>query len=333
MNISFFELEPFEREYYRKQLAKHSLTFDSRPLTSRRLTKHKDAEVLVVFIFSKIDRTVLEKLPKLKCICTMSTGYDHIDIQAARELGITVCSVPAYGQNTVAEHAFALLQTLNRNIIPAVERTRECNFDYRGLMGVDLEGKTLGVVGTGRIGQYMIRYAKGFGMQVIAYDKFKKQELAKNLGFRYVSLNQLCKKADFISLHLPLLESTHHLIGKEEFALMKPSAQLINTSRGPLVDTKALLQALDKKKIRGAALDVLELENDLKKESRLTTTLGTDAARMCTLVENHNLLNRDNVIVTPHLAFYTEEALQRIMDTTIKNIQGHKNKRYVNKVN
>jgi D-lactate dehydrogenase len=332
MNISFFELENFEKEYYTKQLKGHTLRFDPRPLSPRRVQKHKDAEVIVVFIFSQITEQVLDKFPKLKCICTMSTGYDHIDIAAAKKRGIRVCSVPAYGQNTVAEHAFGLLQALNRNIIPAVQRTRQCDFDYKGLLGVDLAGKTLGIIGTGKIGQYMIRYAKAFGMQVIAYDAYKNPTLAKDLDFRYVTLPALCKQADFITLHVPLLPETHHLLGKEEFALMKPSVQIINTSRGPLVHTKELIKALDKKKIRGAALDVLELENDLKQETRLATALSADNERMCQLVENHNLIGRDNVIITPHLAFYTEEAVRRIMDTTIKNIKGHSKNRYFNKI-
>ena len=332
MKIHFFELESFEKEYYQKQLKQHDLTFDPKALTARRASKHKDADVIVVFIFSKITAELMDKLPKLRCICTMSTGYDHIDVEAARMRGIRVCSVPAYGQNTVAEHAFGLLQALNRNIVPAVDRTRNCNFDYRGLLGVDLYRKTLGVIGTGKIGQYLIRYANAFGMRVIAYDKFKNEDLQKDLGFQYVSKRRLCKESDFISLHVPLLEDTKHMISKEEFSLMKPSVQIINTSRGPLIDTKELIKALDKKKIKGAALDVLELENDLKQETRIATALRTDHERMCTLVENHNLLGRENVIVTPHLAFYTEEAVERIMDTTIKNINGHVKNRYVNKI-
>ena len=332
MKLHFFELESFEKEYYQEQLKHHTLMFDPKPLTARRATKHKDAEVIVVFIFSKITAEIMDKLPKLRLICTMSTGFDHIDVEAARMRGIRVCSVPAYGQNTVAEHAFGLLQALNRNIIPAVQRTRHSNFDYRGMLGVDLYRKTLGIIGTGKIGQYMIRYANAFGMRVIAYDKFKNEELQKELGFTYVSKRRLCKESDFISLHVPLLPETKHLLSKEEFSLMKPTVQLINTSRGPLIDTRELIKALDRKKIKGAALDVLELENDLKQETRIATALRADKERMRTLVENHNLLGRENVIVTPHLAFYTEEAVKRIMDTTIKNINGHIKNRYVNKI-
>ena len=190
--------------------------------------------------------------------------------------------------------------------------------------------KTIGILGTGNIGQHMIRYANAFGMKVVAYDKFKSTDLAKKLNFKYVSLNQLCKKSDFISLHLPLLRGTHHILGKEEFSLMKKSTIIINTGRGPLIDTKSLISALNKKQIGGAALDVLELEDDLRKEAKLASSDLINSERLRSLVKNHALLNKKNVIVTPHLAFYTKEAVTRIMETTAQNIKGHLNKRYKN---
>lgn len=332
MQISFFELEPFEKKYFQEQLPGHKLIFDPKPLSARNAKKHERSDIIVVFILSKITRQVLEKLPTLKLITTMSTGYDHIDLKTAKERGVKVSRVPAYGQNTVAEHTFALLQTLNRHIVEAVKRTREGIFDFKGLMGRDLAGKTIGIIGTGKIGQYVIKYAKAFDMNVIAYDAYPSVELARELKFKYASLETLCRRSDIISLHVPLLPETKHLLGKKEFALMKKGVLIINTSRGPLIDTKELMKGLDKKHIRGAALDVLELESDLKKETREILKLSKDEKRLLTLVENHALLHRENVLITPHLAFYTEEALYRILDTTLKNIKGILSGRHYNKV-
>lgn len=331
-NISFFELEPFEKEFFTQKLKGHKLVFNKNPLTTRNAKKFSETQVLVVFVFSKITKEVIDKLPKLKFIATMSTGFDHIDVEYAKSKGIKVSAVPFYGQNTVAEHAFGLMQTLNRHVVQAVQRTRNGTFDYTGLVGLDLEGKTLGILGTGKIGSYMIKYAKAFGMKVVAYDAFKNESKAKELGFKYVTLASLCKQSDFISLHLPLLDSTKHIIGKKQFDLMKKGVILVNTGRGPLIDTDALLVALNKKQLRGVALDVLEEENDFKQEAKLAHSVCCDAKKLAVLIENHELLHRENVIVTPHLAFYTKEALQRIMNTTLQNIKGNFSKRFKNLV-
>lgn len=323
MQISLFNLEPFEKKFFQKKLKGHKLVFDSKPLTIRNASKHKDSEVAVVFILSKVTEKVMNKMPRLKLITTMSTGYDHIDLKAANKRKISVSRVPIYGQNTVAEHTFALLQALNRHIVEAVRRTRKGDFNFKGLRGFDLKGKTLGVVGTGHIGEYVIRYAKAFEMKVIASDVRKNPDLAKKLGFRYVSLNELCKKSDIITLHIPLLPQTYHIVGKEQFKNMKKGVLIVNTSRGPLIDTRELIKSLDNKKVAGAALDVLELESDLKKEALIAAKLTVDQKRLLTLVENDTLLHRSNVIITPHLAFYTEEAIYRILETTLKNINAH----------
>lgn len=320
MKISCFALESFEEEYLKKHLDGHELRFDQKPLSSENVKDHADADAIIVFVFSKVTRNVIENIPGLKLIATMSTGYDHIDMDAVKEKGITVTTVPAYGQNTVAEHAFGLLLALNRHLVEAVRRTRSCEFDFKGLMGQDLQGKMLGIIGCGHIGQHMIRYAKAFKMDVIVSDANPDENLAKELGFMYVSKEDLCKESDFISLHVPLVKGTYHLLGEKEFSLMKQGVQLINTGRGPLIDTSALINALDNGTVGGAALDVLEQEDDLKKESRLAYDKHVDKDRMSMIVKNHELLHRPNVIITPHLAFYTKEALERILDTTVQNI-------------
>jgi len=332
MRIALFEIEKWEEDYFKEKLKGHTLIFNSKPITVRSAAKYGDSEVLVVFIGSKVTKSIMDKMPKLKFIATMSTGFDHIDIEEAKNRNIKISTVPAYGQNTVAEHAFTLLQALNRNIVEAVTRTRQGIFDYTGLMGVDLEGKTIGIVGTGRIGQYMIRYATAFGMKVLAYDPFPKKELVKELGFKYVSLNMLYSKSDFLSIHVPLVEGTRHMLNKESFAKMKKGIKIINTSRGPIINTEDLIEALDKKIVGGCALDVLEAENDFKQEAKMTTLLKLNRKKLKLVVEDHALIHRQNVIVTPHEAFYTKEAVTRILDTTVKNIKGHSGKRYKNRI-
>ena len=320
MKISCFALEDFERDYLKDHLSGHELRFDDAVLSESNVDNHADADVIVIFVFSKVTSSIIDKLPSLKLIATMSTGFDHIDMTYANKKNITVKTVPFYGQNTVAEHAFGLLLALNRHIVEAVSRTRLCNFDFSGLMGSDLQGKMLGVIGGGNIGRHMIRYAKAFGMNVIVSDAHPDPDLAHKMGFMYVSKDDLCKQSDIITLHLPLVSSTFHLLGESEFSMMKKGVLIINTGRGPLIDTTALINALDSGVVGGAALDVLEEENDLKQESRLALDSNVDKDRMSLIVKNHELLHRPNVIITPHLAFYTKEALIRILETTVENI-------------
>lgn len=208
-------------------------------------TLAKDIEVLAVFVYSPITKEVLEKLPKLKMIQSMSTGVDHIDLDACKQRGVIVANVPAYGDNTVAEHAFGLLLNLSRNIHKAYLRSVQDDcFSYEGLIGFDLKGKTLGVIGTGRIGRNMIKIANGFAMNVLAYDAFPQKEAEASLGFRYVSLEELYSQSDVISLHVPLISETNHLINEEAISKMKNGVILINTARGGVVATEALISGL-----------------------------------------------------------------------------------------
>ena len=332
--ISFFELEPFEKKFFQTALKGHTLRFDAKPLTSRNAAKHADADAIIVFVMSSVDKKTLDKLPKLKFITTMSTGYNHIDIDETKKRGIRVSTVPKYGSNTVAEFAFALLLCLQRQLVSAIDRTRRGEFEFKGLLGNDLAGKTIGILGTGKIGIHMVQYALAFGMKVLAYDKFQNKQAAKKLGFTYTTVASICKRADIISLHLPLLPETEHILGPAEFKVMKKGMKIINTGRGPLIDTVALNKAVDKKIVASAALDVLEGEADFKKEARLCYTNCTPLsnAQLKMIIQDHKLVNRPEVLVTPHLAFYTEEAVQRILDTTLVNIKGHLNKRYKNTV-
>lgn len=325
--VTLFEIEKEEKDYFRKSLRKDfAIDLKDDTLTEDNVEKFKeslkDTEILSVFVYSKITEKVLKALPALKYITTRSTGYDHIDLDACSKKNILVSNVPVYGENTVAEHTFALILSLSRNIHKAYFRTARDKFDLVGLQGFDLKDKTMGVIGAGHIGLHVIRMARGFGMEVLAYDVNKQPFLAEILGFRYVPLEQLLKNSDVISLHAPLIPETYHMINKDNIQVIKKGALLINTARGELVDTEALLMALEDGIISGAGLDVLEGEALVLEEHRLfSPELPQDTLQK--LVRNHILLHREDVVITPHIGFYSKEAIHRIRRTTVKNIRAY----------
>lgn len=278
------------------------------------------AEILSVFVHSSIPASLLARLPSLRMIATRSTGFDQIDLGACNDRGIVVSNVPHYGENTVAEFTFALLLSLTRRIPAAVERTRTCDFRIVGLRGIDLRGKTLGVVGAGNIGLQVIRIARGFGMSVLAFDVRPHPLLAEVLGFRYAGLGELLAASDVVSLHIPGGPKTHHLMNRERFAQMKRGAILINTARGSVVDSDALLWALDQQQVAAAGLDVIEGEAMIQEDCELRNR-PYSAEQLREVQSAQNLLRHPNVLVTPHVAFDTAEAEQRILDTTIENIR------------
>ena len=269
MKIAFFEIKDWEKNYLRKRLKNHSIVFFKESLSLKNVQNVKDFDIVSVFIYSKIGREIIQKLPRLRLIVTRSTGFDHIGLRECKKRKITVCNVPFYGENTVAEHTFALILSLSRNIHKSYLRTTREDYSIEGLKGFDLKGKTLGVVGAGHIGLNVVKIAKGFGMRVLVYDINENQFLAEILGFDYVPLKELLKKSDIISLHVPYNKNTHHLINKKTIKLIKRGAFLINTARGGVVDTEALIEALDKKILAGVGLDVLEGEKLIKEEKQL----------------------------------------------------------------
>lgn len=281
-----------------------------------------DAQIISAFIYSDLDAPLLRQLPSLRMIATRSTGVDHIDTAYCRERNIVVSNVPSYGANTVAEHTFALLLSMSRNIYQARERTLRNDFSFHGLQGFDLMGKVLGVIGTGQIGQHVIRIAKGFEMQVLAYDPHHDAAASARLGFEYVDLDTLLARCDVISLHSPLTAETQHLIGKQAFQKMKKGVTLINTARGGLIDTEALLWALDAGIVAGAGLDVLEEEEAVREERELLSG-RFDGAKLQAVLRNHALAKHERVIVTPHIAFNSREAVERILQTTVENISAY----------
>ncbi len=315
------ELEPWEIEIMKRELGDG--VYSAAHLEAA--GDLKDPNILTVFIYSPVTKAVLEKMPNLKMVATLSTGYDHIDLAACAERGIVVSNVPSYGENTVAEQAFALLLALTRKIVPAVDHTRLGDFRLDGLRGVDLHGKTFGIIGTGRIGQHAIRMARGFGMNVVAFDAKPNPKLASELGFTYLTLEEVLSTSDVVSLHAPALPSTLHLMNEERLMLMKPDAYLINTARGTLIDTQALVQVLERGHLAGVGLDVLEEECAILEERQLVSEQFKKTCDLKTLLADHALLSHPRVIITPHNAFNTREALERILQTTIDNIRAFTN--------
>lgn len=317
--MAFFEIQEWEEKLLKEAFPKDDLLFFDRPLENADLPQLSDCQVLSVFIYSKLLRDVLDQLPALKVIATRSTGYDHIDLVATQERGITVSNVPSYGENTVAEHTFALILALSRNVHRSHVRRLRQNYSIEGLKGFDLKGKTLGVLGTGKIGRHVVKIARGFEMNVLAHDKYPDETLAKELHFSYVTLDELLSQSDIVSLHLPYTKESHHLIDENTVMKMKRGSILINTARGELVSNAALLKALDQGILAGCGLDVIEGELLIKEEKEILYS-DVNPEQMSELVKNHLLLSRENVVYTPHIAFFSEEALQRILSTTIENI-------------
>jgi len=327
--IAFFEAEEWEKPYIKSKLKGFDILFFEDTINPNKI---KDVDIVSVFIYSKINKKILSKLKNLKLIATRSTGFDHIDLKECKKRKIVVCNVPTYGENTVAEHTFALILNLTRKIHKAWERTRRLDFSSEGLRGIDLQGKTLGVVGVGNIGRHVIRIAKGFEMNVIAFEPHIHKKLEKKLGFKHVSFDALLKNSDIITLHCPYNKHTHHMINKKNIMKIKKGALLINTARGSLIETDALVKALDKGLLSGAGLDVLEDECYIKEDTEVMSKNFPKKCDVKLIFENHILAKRENVIVTPHNAFNSVEALQRILDTTIENIKGFLKKKVINKV-
>jgi len=324
MKIAFFEIKDWEKKILIKNLKGHTLIFFETPLTFDNVSKVKKYDVISVFIYSKVDKKIINSFSGLKMITTRSTGFDHIDLKTCARKKINVSNVPFYGENTVAEHTFALILSLSRNVHKSYVRTQNNDFSIEGLKGFDLKGKTLGVVGAGRIGLHVIRMAKAFGMRVVVSDVNHDNFLAEVLGFEYVSFDELLKASNIISLHAPHNPHTHHMINKDSIKKIKRGAILINTSRGALVDIDALIYGLDKKILSGAGLDVLEGEELIKEEQQLLHDKKKVEA-LGVLAKDHLLLSKDNVVFTPHIGFYSQEALMRILETTIKNIDNQFN--------
>lgn len=335
MKILFFNTNPDEEAYWKKNLKEKDAKFFLDNIAGSQLEKDDwKAEILCIRnrMGDLIDRETLDKFKNIKLIVTRTTGFDHIDLAECRKRGIQVSNIPSYGENTVAEHTFALILSLSRNVHKSYVRTQEDDFSIQGLCGFDLREKTIGVVGVGQIGKHVVKIAKGFGMNVIAYDNNQDKILSEVLNFKYTQdLNELLKKSDIVSLHLPYGESTHHIINKESFSQMKPGAILINTARGGLVDIDALYEALRSGKLSGAGLDVIEGEEIINEEKDLLFS-SKNVDKLKSLFKSKAIFKMDNVVFTPHNAFNSKEAIERILDTTVQNIESFAEGKPVNLV-
>jgi D-lactate dehydrogenase len=291
----------------------HELVFLEARLVLNTVPLATGCQAVCAFVNDTLDREVLELLAAdgISLVALRSAGFNHIDLRAASELGITVVRVPAYSPHAVAEHAVGLILALNRGIHRAHNRVREGNFSIAGLLGFDLHGKTVGVVGTGLIGTEFARIMTGFGCAVLAFDPRPNDECLE-LGVRYVPLDALLAESDIVALHCPLTPETHHLIDDTAIARMKDGAMLVNTSRGALIDTQAVIDGLKSGKIGHLGLDVYEEEGDLFFEDLSDEVITDDVFS--------RLLTLPNVLITGHQAFFTEEALRQIASTTLANI-------------
>lgn len=316
----FLTLTPELKSFLSKKLRKGKGKIYTEPLSLEKLDPN--TEILGVFVDSKVDKKVFAKLPKLKCIVTLSTGFDHIDLKEAKKRGVTVCNVPSYGEVTVAEHAVTLMLALAKHLFVAVKRVKEGDYDYHGLRGFDLEGKTIGVVGTGKIGSHLIQLLQGFNMNILAYDHHKQKELIEKYGVTYVSKTKLFQESDIISLHLPLFPATKHIINKSAIKKMKPGVMIINTARGGLIDASALVWGLEKGIVGGAGIDVLEDEN-LLEDAMLFCSDNCRPEAAQTALMNNIIIDHPKTIVTPHSAFNTIEAVKRILSTTAENMNAY----------
>lgn len=321
--ILLAELQPWEEQQLRERCSCHC-DVQARDKPLQRIGDDdlpSDAVILSPFIRSECSAEQLQRLPNLRAITTRSTGYDHIDMDYCRDHGIVVCNVPTYGDNTVAEHTFALILALTRKIHRCYERVLRGDFSLEGLRGIDLEGKTFGCIGTGSIGRHALRIARGFAMRRLAFDVKPDARAAAELEFQYVDFDTLIAESHVVSLHVPLNEKTHHMINADVLKRMRQGAILINTARGGLIDPQALIDSLRAGHLGGAGLDVLAAEQAVAEEAELLTgSFDIDALRAT--VQNHALIRMENVIITPHVAFNSVEAVSRILDTTVENLHG-----------
>jgi len=320
MLVYVFETKEWERRYLIEVMKDIELKFSEDRLNKDTAHKYKDAEAVIVFVDSRVGKQVIDQLPKLKLIITRSTGYDHIDVRYAMDRGIVVCNVPDYASITVAEYTIALMLALSKKLKETVQRTSRGTFSREGLSGFDLSGKTLGVIGIGRIGKYVVKLAYAFDMRIFAYDLVEDKSLVKNYHVEYVGLERLLKESDIVTIHVPYTPQTHHLINVSNINLLKPTAMLINTARGPVVETKALVKALKEGKLLGGvALDVFEGEEALIEDAYIDRSFSSDILQNSLLVSY--LAKQERVIITPHNAYNTRDALFRMLSTVAENLR------------
>lgn len=335
MKISFVETQPSEETFFSEELKGHDLQF-----VGKATEVVADAEIVSVYIHDRIGADFLASHPQLRLVVTRSTGYDHLDLSECEARGVRLCNVPGTDANTVAEHTFALMLSVSRRLQEVAVANKQSHFSYEQFRGFDLQGKTLGVVGTGRIGLRVIRIGLAFGMRVLACDPYRRSLMAEIIGTEYVSLEELLRRSHVASLHTPLTPETKYLLNRETLANCRAGVVIINTARGGLIDTDALVEALDSEAVAGAGIDVLEEESVMQREAERVITdeiiehirdeATPEETRMRNpdrvkqienLMRNQKLLNRPNVVFTPHVAFNSIEAVEQICAMTVESIR------------
>ncbi|REL29161.1 2-hydroxyacid dehydrogenase [Rhodohalobacter sp. SW132] len=315
MKIAFFSTKTYDRTYFDQLIEQtsHTITYFEDLLTEKTATLVKGYDAVCVFVNNPVDRPLLEKISELgiEVVALRSAGFNHVDLEAAQDLGVKIFRVPAYSPEAVAEHTAALILTLNRKTHKAYNRVRENNFSLDGLAGFNLHQKTVGVIGTGTIGTAFCKIMTGFGCDVLAFDPNVNEE-AEQIGVSYVDLDELFKKSDIVSLHCPLIPQTRHMINESSISKMKTGVMIINTSRGALIDTAAVINALKQKKIGFLGIDVYEQEENLFFEDLSEEVIQDD--------EITRLMAFPNALITGHQAFLTAEALREITKITLQNL-------------
>lgn len=314
MKVAVFSAKPYDRSFLeRANAGRHELAFFEARLSTETVVLAAGFPTVCAFVNDRLDADVLKSLARggIRHVALRSAGFNHVDLEAARALDIRITRVPAYSPHSVAEHTVGLILALDRKVHRAYARVREGNFALEGLLGFDLHGKTVGVVGTGKIGAVVARIMAGFGCRLLAYDVAQNAECV-GLGVQYLPLQDVFRQSDIVTLHCPLTESTYHLVNNETLSLMKPGAMLINSGRGALIDTRAVIEALKSGRLGHLGLDVYEEEGPLFFEDRSGRVIQDDVFA--------RLLTFPNVVITGHQAFFTEEALTAIAQTTMDNI-------------
>ena len=305
MEIIFFDTKLMPEHIVKEKIKYDDAVFVKESLNLDNVSQYREAEIICINVFSKINKELLDKFSNLKLIASMTTGFDHIDLEECKNRNIIVSNVPSYSNESVAEHAMALLFTISKRIHICNQELEKCSIDMPKLMGFELKNKIVGLIGTGSIGLHMAKLCKGVGMKVIAFDIHKNEDVAETVGFEYVELDKLFRESNIISLHVPLNEHTKHILNKEQFNVMKQGVVIINTSRGELINSEALLEALDSEKIDFAGLDVFEDEDFVCKSPNSIS---------------RKIMTHKKVVATPHSAFNTVEAINSLFDVTLKNI-------------
>ncbi|WP_215226405.1 2-hydroxyacid dehydrogenase [Echinicola shivajiensis] len=314
MKVSVFSAHKFEQSYLKAAIPNHKLLLIDARLTVNTVGLAEGCDAVSIFVSDDASAPVLEKLSQLgvKYLALRSAGFNHVDLKKAEELGIKVARVPEYSPAAIAEHTVALMLALNRKLPRAHHRIRDLNFSLDGLVGFDMEGKTVGVVGTGKIGSKVAAILKGFGCRILAYDPYINESLVEKYGVKYVDFKELCQSSHIISLHLPLSPESRYMVNKESISTMKKGVMLINTSRGALVNTLDVIEGLKSGQIGAMGMDVYEEEEDLFFEDHSEDILQDDVIA--------RLLTFQNVLITSHQAFLTTEALEKIAEVTAFNL-------------